>query len=83
MRVLRPLLLVFCLMSLNGCTGLLIYELISSGSIITDSHEETPIVNVKYYYGDKPKVKKHDKSNMYPPSKSEFKPKKRSNNNAN
>lgn len=76
----RVLLLVFCFMSLNGCTGLLIYELISSGSIIADDTEDAPIVNVKYYYGDKPKVKKHPKAHMYPePKNSSLNFKKRSN----
>ncbi len=75
----RVLILIFILMGLNGCTGLVIYEIISSSQIITDDTEDAPIVNVKYYYGDKPKVKKHDKSNMYPKPKSEFKLKKRSN----
>ena len=68
----RTLLLVFCLMGLNGCTGgLLVYELVSSSQFIADNHEETPIVNVKYYY-----AQKKDKSHMYPEPKSEFKPKK-------
>ena len=69
----RVLLLLFCFMSLNGCTGgLLVYELVSSSQFIADNHEETPIVNVKYYYD----YQKKDKSHMYPKPKSEFKPKK-------
>ena len=79
MKTMRVLILIFILMGLNGCTGLVIYEIISSSQIITDDTEDAAIARVKYYYNDKPKVKKHDKSNMYPPSKSEFKLKKRSN----
>ena len=59
------LILVFMQM---GCTGLLVYELISSSQFIEDDTEDAPVVNIKYYY-DKP-----DKSKMYP------EPKKRSNN---
>ena len=70
----RVLLLIFILMGLNGCTGgLLVYELVSSSQFIADNHEETPVVNVRYYYDQQPKK---DKSHMYPPPKSEFKPKK-------
>ena len=60
------LILIFMQM---GCTGLLVYELISSSQFITDEqHESVPVVNVRVYY-DKP-----DKSNLYP------EPKKRSKN---
>ena len=79
MKTMRVLLCLFCFMGLNGCTGLVIYEIISSSQIITDDTEDAAIARVKYYYGDKPKVQKHDKSNMYPKPKSEFKLKKRSN----
>jgi len=67
----RVLLLIFILMGLNGCTGLLVYELVSSSQFIADNHDETPVVNVRYYYDQK-----KDKSHMYPEPKSEFKPKK-------
>ena len=69
----RLVLLIFIFMSLNGCTGLLVYELVSSSQFIADNHENTPMVNVKYYYDQQPKK---DKSHMYPPPKSEFKHKK-------
>ena len=51
-----------------GCTGLLVYELISSSQFIEDDTEDAPVLNFRYY----PK----DKSHMYPKPKSEFKPKK-------
>lgn len=54
------LILVFMQM---GCTGLLVYELISSSQFIEDDTEDAPVVNIKYYY-DKP-----DKSKMYPEPK--------------
>ena len=78
MKILRPLLCLFCFMSLNGCTGLLIYELINANSVIQDGPTENVPIKINHY-----KLKKHDKSNMYPPPKSEFKLKKRSNNHAN
>ena len=40
----------------QGCTGLLVYELISSSQVIEDDTENVPMVNVKYYY-DKPDKK--------------------------
>jgi hypothetical protein len=69
----RVLLLIFILIGLNGCTGLLVYELVSSSQFIEDDRENTPMVNVRYYYDQQPKK---DKSHMYPKPKSEFKPKK-------
>ena len=54
------LILVFMQM---GCTGLLVYELISSSQFIEDDTEDAPVVNIKYYY-DKP-----DKSKLYPEPK--------------
>jgi len=68
----RVLILIFILMGLNACSGLLVYELVSSSQFIADNHDETPIVNVRYYYAQP----KKDKSHMYPEPKSEFKPKK-------
>ena len=72
----RVLLLIFILIGLNGCTGLLVYELVSSSQFLADNHEETPMVNVKYYYDHINTQPKKDKSHMYPKPKSEFKPKK-------
>ena len=60
------LILIFVQM---GCTGLLVYEIVSSSQFILDEqHESVPVVNVRDYY-DKP-----DKSKLYP------QPKKRSKN---
>ena len=67
----RLALLLFCFMSFNGCSGLLVYELVNSSQFIEYDHENTPMLNVKYYYDQK-----KDKSHMYPKPKSEFKPKK-------
>ena len=66
MRALSILLILIFMQM--GCTGLLVYELISSSQFITDDTEDAPVVNVRMYY-DKP-----DKSNLYP------EPKKRSKN---
>ena len=52
------LILIFMQM---GCTGLLVYELISSSQFIEDDTEDAPVLNFRYY----PK----DKSHMYPPKK--------------
>ena len=52
MKYLMVLILIFS----PGCTGLLIYELISSNQVIEDDTENVPMVNVKYYY-DKPDKK--------------------------
>jgi uncharacterized membrane protein YkgB len=57
------LILIFMQM---GCTGLVIYEIVSSSQFITDDTEDAPVLNFRYY----PK----DKSHMYP------EPKKRSKN---
>ena len=73
----RVLLLLFCFMSLNGCSGLLIYELINANSVIQDGPTEN--VPIKINHHKLPQLKKHEKSHMYPPSKSAFKLKKRSN----
>ena len=60
------LILIFMQM---GCTGLVVYEIVSSSQFIMDEqHESVPVVNVRMYY-DKP-----DKSKLYP------EPKKRSKN---
>ena len=68
----RVLILIFIFMGLNGCSGgLLVYELVNSSQFIEYDHENTPMLNVKYYYDQK-----KDKSHMYPKPKSEFKPKK-------
>ena len=40
------LILVFMQM---GCTGLLVYEWISSSQFIEDDTEDAPVVNIKYY----------------------------------
>jgi len=48
-------LMVLILIFSQGCTGLLIYELINSSEVMEDS-ENVPMVNVKYYY-DKPDKK--------------------------
>ena len=61
MRALSILLILIFMQM--GCTGLLVYELISSSQFIEDDTEDAPVVNVRYYY-DKP-----DKSHMYPPKK--------------
>ena len=67
MRALSILLILIFMQM--GCSGLLVYEIISSSQFIVDEqHESVPVVNVKYYY-DKP-----DKSKLYP------EPKKRSKN---
>ena len=71
MRALSILLILIFMQM--GCTGLVVYELVSSSQFIAGHHDETPMVNVRYYY-DQPKKK--DKSHMYPKPKSEFKPKK-------
>ena len=73
----RVLLLLFCFMSLNGCSGLLIYELINANSVIQDGPTENVPIKINHY--KLPQLKKHEKSHMYPPSKSAFKLKKRSN----
>ena len=73
----RVLLCLFCFMSLNGCSGLLIYELINANSVIQDGPTENVPIKINHY--KLPQLKKHDKSNMYPKPKSEFKLKKRSN----
>ena len=52
MKYLMILILTFS----QGCTGLLVYELISSSQVIEDDTENVPMVNVKYYY-DKPNKK--------------------------
>ncbi len=62
----RLVLLIFILMGLNACSGLLVYELVSSSQFIADNHDETPVVNVRYYY-----AQKKDKSHMYPEPKKE------------
>ena len=75
MKILLPLLCLFCFMSSNGCTGLLIYELINANSTIQDGPRENVPIKINHY-----KLKKHDKSNMYPPPKnSSLNLKKRSN----
>ena len=72
MRALSILLILIFMQM--GCTGLVVYELVSSSQFIEDDmHEDTPMLNVKYYYDQ---TKKKDKSHMYPKPKSEFKPKK-------
>tara|TARA_R100001530_G_scaffold31283_1_gene24592 strand:- start:355 stop:561 length:207 start_codon:yes stop_codon:yes gene_type:complete len=59
------LILIFMQM---GCTGLVVYEIVSSSQFITDEqHESVPVVNVRVYY-DKP-----DKSKLYPEPKSKRK----------
>ena len=52
------LILIFMQM---GCTGLLVYELISSSQFIEDDTEDAPVLNFRYY--------PNDKSHMYPPKK--------------
>jgi hypothetical protein len=74
MRALSILLILIFMQM--GCTGLVVYELVSSSQFIADNHEETPVVNVRYYYDDINTQPKKDKSHMYPPPKSEFKHKK-------
>tara|TARA_B100000749_G_scaffold69601_1_gene52295 strand:- start:257 stop:430 length:174 start_codon:yes stop_codon:yes gene_type:complete len=49
-------LMILILLFSQGCTGLLVYELISSSQVIEDDTENVPMVNVKYYY-DKPDKK--------------------------
>jgi|TARA_Y100001947_G_C10208011_1_gene247908 hypothetical protein len=49
-------LMILILLFSQGCTGLLVYELISSSQVIEDDTEDFPMVNVKYYY-DKPDKK--------------------------
>ena len=49
-------LMVLILLFSQGCTGLLVYELISSSQVIEDDTENVPMVNLKYYY-DKPDKK--------------------------
>ena len=49
-------LMILILLFSQGCTGLLVYELISSSQVIEDDTENVPMVNLKYYY-DKPDKK--------------------------
>ena len=49
-------LMILILLFSQGCTGLLVYELISSSQVIEEDTENVPMVNVKYYY-DKPDKK--------------------------
>ena len=51
MKYIMLLVLIFS----QGCTGLLVYELISSSQVIEDDTESVPMVNVKYYYAKQTK----------------------------